>query len=74
MDQFVGTLLKSKAKIEGKESVKPTVINNMLIRDYIIGYNKDNRIFDEDDIPLWDLEHLSLSYSNIIEIDNLGGM
>ena len=27
-----------------------------------------------DEMPLWELTHLSLSYKNIIEIDNLLGM
>lgn len=37
-------------------------------------YNRENRIFDKNDMPLWELTHLSLSYKNIIEIDNLQGM
>jgi hypothetical protein len=53
-----------------------------LYREYLITHNKENRIFDNDDMPLWDLTHLSLSYKSriliniyifidIIEIDNL---
>ena len=43
-------------------------------RDYLIQHNRENRIFDKDEMPLWELTHLSLSYKNIIEIDNLLGM
>jgi len=45
-----------------------------LYRDYLITYNRENRIYDKNDMPLWELTHLSLSYKNIIEIDNLQGM
>lgn len=37
-------------------------------------FNRENRIYDKNDMPLWELSHLSLSYKNIIEIDNLHGM
>lgn len=66
--------MKDKAKIEKeKETVKPTVINDKLIRyiactsffrDYLIQHNKENRVFDNDDMPLWELAHLSLSYKS----------
>ena len=37
----------TKAKIEKeKETVKPTVINDKLINNYLIQYNKENKIFD----------------------------
>jgi len=75
MDNNITKKLKGKAKIEKeKETVKPTVINDALIKDYLITYNKENKIFENDDMPLWDLTHLSLSYKNIIEIDNLMGL
>ena len=47
---------------------------NNAYREYIIQYNKERRIFDEDDVHIWELDHLCLSYKNIIKIDNLGGM
>lgn len=75
MPQEISRHLKSKAKTEKeKEVVKPTVINDSLMRQYLIQHNKDNKIFDRNDDPLWNLEHLSLSYKNIIGIDNLDGM
>ena len=37
-------------------------------------YNRENKIFGKDDTPLWELTHLSMSYKNIIEIDNLQGL
>ncbi len=71
----IKTTLKNKAKTEkDKETVKPTVINDDLIKDYLITYNRENRIYDKNDMPLWELTHLSLSYKNIIEIDNLQAM
>lgn len=67
--------LKNRAKIEKeKNSVKPTVINDTLIREYLVQYNKENKIFEKNDDPLWNLTHLALSYKNIIEIDNLKGL
>lgn len=61
-------VLKHKSKVDkDKESVTPTVINDSLIRKYIKQYNKEN-------MPLWELDHLQLSYKNIIEINNLNGM
>mmetsp|Transcript_21016 Transcript_21016/g.20145 ORF Transcript_21016/g.20145 Transcript_21016/m.20145 type:complete len:92 (+) Transcript_21016:2-277(+) len=72
MDSNITKKLKGKAKIEKEqETVKPTVINDSLIREYLVGYNKENRIFDNDNMHLWELTHLSLSYKNIIMIDNL---
>jgi hypothetical protein len=65
MNQDISKKLKTKAKTEKeKETVKPTVINDTLIREYLIMYNKENRIFDNDDMPLWELTHLSLSYKS----------
>ena len=75
MDPDISRRLKAKAKTEDdKESVKPTVINDILIRKYIVQYNKENKIFDKNNEPIWHLTHLSLSYKNVIEIDNLKGM
>ena len=33
-------------------------------REYLINYNKENRIFEKDDMPIWELTHLSLSYKS----------
>ena len=57
--------LKTKAKIEkNKETVKPTVINDYLIKDYLDSYNKENKIFEENETKIWELTHLSLSYKS----------
>ena len=57
--------LRGQRKIEkDEESVKPTIINEGLIREYIKHYNKENKIFDNDDMPTWELEHLSLSFKS----------
>ena len=70
----INSQIKTRSKVQGKESVRPTVINSHLITKYIREYNKENRIFDKDDMFLWELTHLSLSYQNIIDINNLKGM
>ena len=75
MNQDISRRLKQSAKIEKeKESVKPTVINDTLIRGYLVQYNKEHKIFEKNDEPLWNLTHLALSYKNIIEINNLTGL
>ena len=75
IDPEISKRLKSTAKIEKeKESVKPTVINDKLIRGYLVQYNKENKIFEKNDEPLWNLTHLAMSYKNIIEINNLVGL
>jgi hypothetical protein len=65
MNTEISKRLKGKAKTEKeKETVKPTVINDVLIKQYFIQYNKENHIYDKDDLPLWELEHLALSYKS----------
>ena len=79
MNYDITKRLKGKAKIEKEtETVKPTVINDKLIRyllyyqttfrEYLVTFNKENRIFDNDDMPLWQLTHLSLSYKSSLLI------
>jgi len=75
MNKGISDRLKSKAKTEkDRDTVQPTVINDRLIEQYLVRYNKENEIFDQNDLPIWSLSHLSLSYKNIIEIDNLHGL
>ena len=65
MRQNVREHLKKKQQIEfEKETVKPTVINDNLIQEYLITYNRENKIFDEDEKPIWELEHMSLSFKS----------
>jgi len=54
--------------------VRPTVINDELIRQYMVEYNRENKIFDDDEREIWQLTHLSVSFKNIVEIDNLFGI
>ena len=57
--------LKDKQKIEReKETVRPTVINDQLITQYMVEYNRENKIFDDDDRQIWELTHLSLSFKS----------
>ena len=56
---------KNKQKIEkDKETVRPTVINDDLIRQYMVEYNRENKIFDDDEREIWQLTHLSLSFKS----------
>ena len=71
----ISKIFQQKANNEKeKETVQPTVINDKLIREYMLRYNKENKIFDMDEEPIWNLTHLQLSYKNIWIIDNLKGM
>ena len=54
--------------------MRPNVINNDMIKRYMREYNRENKIFDDDDREIWELTHLSLSFKNIVEIDNLWGI
>ena len=68
--------------------MRPSVINNEMIEHYMIEYNRENKIFDDNHREIWQLTHLALSfkskystakYSNhiiidIVEIDNLVGI
>ena len=66
MKSHVRDRLKTKSKIEREaETVKPTVINDMLIENYMVTDNKENKIFDKPDMRIWDLTHLALSYKSI---------
>ena len=57
--------LKMKQKIErDKETVRPTVINDVLIMEYMVEYNRENHIFDDEERRIWQLEHLSLSFKS----------
>ena len=68
-------ILKNKDKMEKeKATVKPSVINDTLIRKYIVNYNKENKIFEKNDDPVWNLTHLALQFKNILQISNLAGM
>ena len=65
MKQHIQTKLKTKQKIEkNKETVRPTVINDQLIQQYMVEYNRENKIFDDDDRQIWELTHLSLSFKS----------
>ena len=50
MNPETSKTLKSMAKTEKeKESVQPTVINDTLIKQYLIQYNRENKIFGHDE-------------------------
>lgn len=42
--------------------MRPTVINDTLISAYMVEYNRENKIFDDDDREVWELTHLALSF------------
>lgn len=65
MKPHIQNELKMKQKIEkDKETVRPTVINDQLITEYMVEYNRENKIFDDDDRRIWELTHLSLSFKS----------
>jgi len=45
-----------------------------MIEHYMIEYNRENKIFDDNHREIWQLTHLALSFKNIVEIDNLVGI
>jgi hypothetical protein len=66
MKPHIQKSLKDKQKIEkDKETVRPTVINDQLISEYMVEYNRENKIFDDDDRRIWELTHLSLSFKSM---------
>ena len=65
MRNEIQSKFKNKQKIEkDKETVRPTVINDDLIRQYMVEYNRENKIFDDDEREIWQLTHLSLSFKS----------
>lgn len=65
MKPHIQQQLKMKQKIEReKETVRPTVINDVLIMEYMVEYNRENKIFDDEDRRIWELDHLSLSFKS----------
>lgn len=65
MEPEIQAKFKNKQKIErDKASVTPAVINNEMIEKYMSDYNRENRIFDDDDREIWELTHLSLSFKS----------
>jgi hypothetical protein len=63
MKPHIQAEFKNRQKINReKETVRPSVINDALIRRYMLEYNRENKIFDDDDRQIWELTHLSLSF------------
>lgn len=61
----VQSKFKDKQKIEkNAESVKPTVINDHLIESYMHEYHREQKIFGQEHMRIWDLTHLSLSFKS----------
>ena len=55
----ISKIFQQKANNEKeKETVQPTVINDILIKQYALQYNKENKIYDKDDEDIWHLAHL----------------
>ena len=69
MKKHIQDELKKKSKIEkDQETVKPTVINDFLIQEYLTTYNRENKIFD-DRRQIWELTHLSLSFKSKLALN-----
>ena len=73
MAKAIQNRLQNKRKIDKEEeSVKPMIVNDTLIKDYIRTYNKENKIFDMDDMPVWELTHLQLSFKSKHSVTDTG--
>ena len=44
------------------------MINDQLIHEYMVEYNRENKIFDDDDRQIWELTHLSLSFKSMFQL------
>mmetsp|Transcript_30910 Transcript_30910/g.35207 ORF Transcript_30910/g.35207 Transcript_30910/m.35207 type:complete len:534 (+) Transcript_30910:75-1676(+) len=60
-------------KTKDKDVANPTVISDDLVKRFIREYNKENDIYEKDDMPFSEVKVLSLSFKNIIHIKNLDG-
>ena len=45
-----------------KDTAEPTVINDDLVRDYMVKYKEEAKIYDKRDTPFEDFTHLALSF------------
>jgi hypothetical protein len=55
---------KRDLKISAAEVLDAEVINNSMIKDYIVAYNAENKIFDQDHMPITQITHLSLQFKS----------
>ncbi len=49
-------------KVKEKDTAEPTVINDDLIRDYMVKYKEEAKIYDKRETPFEDFTHLSLPF------------
>jgi len=70
---------KRDLKISAAEVLDAEVINDSMIKDYIITYNAENKIFDQDHIPITQITHLSLQFksnscNNTIDVKHVSNL
>jgi len=56
---------KRDLKISAAKKLEPEVINDVMIKDYIEMYNIENKIYDQDNLPITQITHLALSFKSI---------
>ncbi len=57
--------IKRDLKISAAKKLEPEVINDDMIREYIRIYNIENKIYDQDNMPITMIMQLSLSFKSI---------
>lgn len=55
---------KRDLKISAAEVLDAEVINDAMIKDYIVTYNAENKIFNQDHVPITQITHLSLQFKS----------
>jgi len=55
---------KRDLKISAAKKLEPEVVNDGMIRDYIIMYNQENKIYEQDNVPITMIMHLALSFKS----------
>jgi hypothetical protein len=68
---------KKELKISAAKSLEPEVNNDQMIKEYIDTYNIENKIFDQENVPISRTTHLALSFKSnvqwIKQITRFGG-
>ncbi len=56
---------KLDLKISAAKKLEPEVISDKMIADYIKIYNQENKIYDQDNLPIVLTTHLALSFQSL---------
>lgn len=55
---------KRDLRISAAKNLEPEVINDKMIKEYVEAYNLENKIFDQENVPISKVNHLSLSFKS----------